>query len=102
MLEEDQILRRAWALAQWTDGAGVKPNQLAWVLAHLRRHRDCGATRRMLARLVRSPFAARTNQTRRQVAALQAAVRDALARDIDWQDAARIVGWARRLARGRH
>lgn len=99
MLEMDEILARANTLAQRCGGDRVPENLLAMVLAHLRRHRDIEATARLLAELQRSPFRNRTKSTPYQFAKLEAHVKSAFTRVSDWEDAAWIVGWARRLAR---
>lgn len=97
-LSEEKRLQKAAELASLTGGAGVPSNQLAMVLSHLKRHRDLGATLALLAELPRSPFAARSGRTRGQFRDLEEHCRKVLAGLTDWQDAAWIVGWAKRLA----
>jgi hypothetical protein len=99
MLEINEILGRANTLAQRCGGDRVPENLLAMVLAHLRRHRDIKATASLLADLQKSPFRNRTKSTRYQFANLEAHVKSAFTGVSDWEDAAWIVGWARRLAR---
>ncbi|HEX4965537.1 MAG TPA: hypothetical protein VF173_32305 [Thermoanaerobaculia bacterium] len=97
MPSEDQILSRAETLARKAAAAGVHDDQLSLVLVHLKRHRDVAATLALLAELKRSPFAHRSRQTPRQLQALEESVRLALQGVDAWDDAAGIVGWARRL-----
>ncbi len=99
MLAMDEILSRANTLAQRCGGDRVPENLLAMVLAHLRRHHDLQATRSLLAALQRSPFRLRTQSTARQLAKLETHVTATLGGVSGWEDAAWIVGWARRLAR---
>ncbi len=94
----DLLMQRAETLARQCAMAGVLENQLGNVLAHLKRHRDVAATRRLLDHLVRSPFAFRSKSTRRQFEALARHVKPALGTARGWQEAAQIVGWAKRLS----
>ncbi len=96
-MNDDDLMRRADTLARQCAGAGVLENQLGNVLAHLKRHRSPAATRRLLETLKTSPFATRTKSTRRQFEALARYVSPALG-SRDWQQAAQIVGWAKRLS----
>jgi hypothetical protein len=98
VLAIDQVLAAADTLARRAAAAGVQDNQLAYALTHLKRHQDVAGTLSLLARLETSPFAKRSNQTPRQLAALRREVSESLQRVADWRDAAAIVGWARRLA----
>lgn len=98
MLATPQVLSAADTLARRAAGDGVLDNQLALVLAHLKRHQNLGATLFLLEELQTSPFAKRSQQTQRQFAALGKHVRESLHAIADWQDGAAIVGWARRLA----
>ncbi len=97
-MNEDDLMRRAEVLAQQCATSGVLENQLGGVLAHLVRHRSPAATRRLLDALQISPFATRTKSTRRQFEALARYVAPALSSVRGWQEAARIVGWAKRLS----
>jgi hypothetical protein len=97
MLTTDQVLSRAETLARQAGGAGVHDDQLSIVLVHLKRHHDIAATLTLLIELKKSPFAHRSRSTPEQFRALEASVRPALLGVSDWEDAAGIVGWARRL-----
>lgn len=102
----DQILSRANTLARQVAAARVPDAQLSMALVHLKRHRDVAASLALLAELRRSSFALRTGATRAQFQALEENVRLAI-RDLSgWEEAAAILGWARRLvsfyAQGRH
>jgi len=99
MLAMDEILGRATILAQRCGGDRVPENLLAMVLSHLRRNRDLQATRSLLTALQKSPFRLRTQSTPRQLAKLETHVTAALSRVTEWEEAAWIIGWARRLAR---
>ncbi len=96
-MREEDLMRRGDVLARNCAGAGVPENQLGFVLAHLKRHREPKATRKLLAALPRSPFASRTRSTRQQLENLERSVKAALSHVSDWQQAAVIVGWAKRL-----
>lgn len=96
-LKIEHILSRADALAQQTAGAGVPDAQLSLVLSHLKRHRDVAATLELLKELKRSPFAFRNRGTPAQYSSLDESVRFALKGMTAWEDAAAILGWARRL-----
>ena len=93
----DPILSRAETLARQAAGAGVHDDQLSLVLVHLKRHRDVAATLALLGELRRSSFAHRSRSTPGQLKALEESVRLALQGISAWEDAAGIVGWARRL-----
>ncbi|HEX3556915.1 MAG TPA: hypothetical protein VIA62_27130 [Thermoanaerobaculia bacterium] len=97
MLTTDQMMSRAEALARQAAGAGVHDDQLSLVLVHLKRHRDIAATLALLVELKRSSFAYRSRSTLEQLKALEESVRPALQGVSAWEDAAGIVGWARRL-----
>ncbi len=96
-MREEDLMRRGDVLARSCAGAGVPENQLGIVLAHLKRHRRPEATRQLLAALLKSPFAWRSKSTRQQLENLERYVKAALAHVTDWQQAAVIVGWAKRL-----
>lgn len=96
-MNDDQILTRAETLARRAASAGVHEDQLALALSHLKRHQDVAATLRLLAELLRSPFSRRNNRTLNQFRAMEENVRSALQGVASWQDAAGIIGWARRL-----
>lgn len=97
MLTTDQLMSRAATLARQAGGAGVQENQLSFVLVHLKRHRNIEATLLLLKELKRSPFAYRSNSTPGQFRALEESVRPALKGVSSWEEAAGIIGWARRL-----
>ena len=97
-MTDDDVMRRAEALARQCATAGVLENQLGNVLAHLKRHRSPAATRRLLDALKTSPFAMRTKSTRKQFEALARHVSPALSGTRGWEEAAKIVGWAKRLS----
>jgi hypothetical protein len=97
MLSDEQILSKAETLARQTAAAGVRDEQLALALVHLKRHQSIAATLALLAELKRSSFAKRTRQTPGQFAALEEHVGRALTGVSEWRQAAEIVGWARRL-----
>lgn len=96
-LKIEQILSRADTLARQTAAARVPDEQLSIVLSHLKRHHDVVATLTLLGELRRSPFAHRTRSTPAQMANLHETVRSAIAGLTAWEDAAAILGWARRL-----
>jgi len=96
-MREEDLMQRGDALAQRCSMDGVLENQLAMVLAHLKRHRRPKATQELLRALPASPFGQRTQKTRKQFEALERHVKSAFVRVTSWQDAARIVGWAKRL-----
>jgi hypothetical protein len=96
-LNIEQILSRADTLARQTAAARVPDEQLSVVLSHLKRHRDVAATLTLLGELRQSPFAHRTRSTPAQLTNLDKTVRSALAGLTAWEDAAAILGWARRL-----
>lgn len=93
----DQVLSRANALARQAAAAEVPDNQLSMALVHLKRHRDVGASLALLAELRRSSFARRTRSTLAQFQALEDNVRRAIKDLTAWEDAAAVLGWARRL-----
>lgn len=95
----DKILPKAQILAGHCANDGVPDNLLAMVLAHLGRHRDVSATLSLLSALPTSPFGQRTRSTFRQMTGLQRHVSAALSGEKSWEEAAWIVGWARRLVR---
>lgn len=97
MRTPDQLLTAAHTLASAAATAGVLDNQLAFVLTHLKRHRDVKCTHSLLEQLVTSPFADRSAQAKSQLSQLQLHVRTSLRNVTDWEEAAAIVGWARRL-----
>jgi hypothetical protein len=99
MLNVDQILDRATTLARRIAGDRIPENQLGMVLAHLRRHRNVGATLDLLGSLQTSPFRFRTKSTPHQFKRLKEHVQAALRGVSDWQEAAWIVGWGRRLVK---
>ncbi|RMH23580.1 MAG: hypothetical protein D6696_00145 [Acidobacteria bacterium] len=97
--DEEVLLERARNLAASCARSGVKDYQLGQVLAHLKRHQDVAATRRLLSELKQSPFGRRTRSAEEQFSALEANVGTALARVPSWRQAAALVGWAKRLLR---
>jgi hypothetical protein len=97
MLTVEQVLSRAETLARQAAAAGVTDEQVGLALTHLKRHRDVGGTLALLEELKKSPFSQRSRQTPRQFAALEECVRSALQGVSSWEEAAAIVGWARRL-----
>ncbi len=97
-MNDDLLMQRARALAERCATDGVLENQLGNVLAHLKRHRDIAATGRLIDALKTSPFARRTQSTRRQFEALARHVTPALRGVRDWEEAAQVVGWAKRLS----
>jgi hypothetical protein len=97
-LKIEQILSKADILARQTASARVPDEQLSIVLNNLKRHHDVAATLTLLGELRRSSFGHRTRSTPSQLASLHDSVRFALQGLSDWQDAASIIGWARRLA----
>lgn len=100
MINSDKVFDKADTLARRCAGDKVPDNLLSAVLAHLRRHRNVEATLQLLRDLPVSCFANRTGSTRKQLTKLKLHVSDALRESpLDWEQAAWIVGWARRLAR---
>jgi hypothetical protein len=93
----EQMLSRAETLARQAAAAGVRDEQIALALVHLKRHREVAATLALLSELRHSSFARRTRQTPFQFKALEEGVQAALQGVSGWEDAAGIVGWARRL-----
>lgn len=93
---DEDLMLRGKQLAGDASGAGVLENQLARVAAHLKRHRNLQQTLGMLDALIKSPFANRNRGTRSQYKVLSRLVRGAVV-GADWEQAAQIVGWARRL-----
>lgn len=96
-MQEEDLMKRGDSLAQRCAVDQVPENQLGMVLAHLKRHRRPAATQELLAGLPQSPFGRRTGSTRGQFEALQRHVKAALSGVSSWQEAAVIVGWAKRL-----
>ena len=96
-MTQEQTLSRAGTLARRAGAAGVRDDQLSLALVHLKRHRSVAATLALLAELKRSPFARRSGRSRDQLKALDEHVRAALQGISAWDEAAEIVGWARRL-----
>ena len=99
---DEVILEKAESLASSCVRAGVRDNQLSQVLTHLKRRRDLTATRRLIEGLPRSTFGQRNRGTRRQFEALRDHVGEVLRWANSWQDAATVVGWARRLWRWKY
>ena len=97
VLTTDQILSRADALARQAASARVSDQQLSLVLVHLKRHRDVASTLTLLRTLRSSSFAFRNRGTPDQMRALEENVRRALQGLAVWDDAAAVLGWARRL-----
>jgi hypothetical protein len=97
MLTPEQRMSRADTLARQAGSAGARADQLSLVLVHLKRHQDVAATLALLTELHSSPFAHRSRSTPAQLRALEGSVRLALQRITDWNEAAFIIGWARRL-----
>jgi hypothetical protein len=95
--KEDFVFERASTLASACFRGNVKDNQLGQVLAHLKRHRNVTKTRELLESLARSCFAKRTRVAGEQFQALETHVASALTGISDWQRAAEIVAWGRRL-----
>lgn len=93
--QEETLMTQGEALARQC--GNVNENQLGMVLAHLRRHKDPAATERLLEKLLTSPFARRTQSTRRQMEDLHHEVGRVLRKHKNWHDAAQVVGWAKRL-----
>lgn len=96
---QEYLLERARVLAVACHRSRVRDHQLGQVLVHLKRHQSVAATRRLLDELPRSPWALRSKQSRMQLEAVQRHVGGELARISDWQGAAEMVGWAKRLLR---
>lgn len=97
MTEQEILMERGDNLAAQCVLAQVPDNHLGTVLAHLKRHRDPKATARMLDELVKSPFARRFGKTGEQLEGLRLHVGSSLRQARDWQEAAQVVGWAKRL-----
>lgn len=97
MTEQEILMERGDNLAAQCVLARVPDNHLGTVLAHLKRHRDPKATAKMLDELVKSPFARRFGKTGEQLEGLRRHVGSSLRQARDWQEAAQIVGWAKRL-----
>jgi hypothetical protein len=93
----DLWISRGEALARQCAGGGVTESQIAQLLAHLKRNQNLASTRALLDRLPTSPFGTRTGSTRKQYEALTKHVGPALRRAATWQEAAQILGWAKRL-----
>jgi hypothetical protein len=100
-MSPEECMRRGQRLAR-DASADVQENHVAQILAHLKRHRDVGATLTLLEKLPGSPFAERSNRTRTQLTALANLLSGELKRVTSWEDAATIVGWTRRLMLSYH
>jgi hypothetical protein len=96
MLNEEELISQAENLAR-SAASDVQANHLATLLAHLKMHRNPKATRNLLSSLQRSPFVTRTQSTRNQFEALERHAGPVLDRASSWEDAAYVLGWARRL-----
>ena len=96
-MQEEDLMKRGDSLAQRCAMDQVPENQLGMVLAHLKRHRSPEETKELLSGLPRSPFGRRTRSTREQLEALDRHVKSALGGVSSWNEAAVIVGWAKRL-----
>ena len=96
-MSEERLMQRGESLARLCAQNGVKESHLNWVLDHLKRFHDPAATRTLLEGLPRSAFARRTKQTREQLESLHRLVLPELPSQRPWQEAATIVGWAKRL-----
>lgn len=96
---QEYLMERARVLAVACQRDRVRDNKLSQVLVHLKRHRSVVATCRLLEELPRSPFATRSKSTREEWENLQRHVGTELMSISDWQGAAEMVGWARRLLR---
>lgn len=96
-MTEGQLMQKGDALARSCASARILESQINWVLQHLKRHRDVQATRQLLDTLPRSPFASRSRSTADQLANLQRLVKPELSSQRTWQQAATVVGWAKRL-----
>lgn len=96
-MTEEQLMQKGDALARSCAGARILESQISWILEHLKRHRDVKATRHLLDTLPRSPFASRSRSTADQLAHLQRLVKPELSTQRTWQEAAAVVGWAKRL-----
>ncbi len=95
---EDELMQQGGMLAADCARSGVLENQLATVLAHLKRHQNPARTAELLKSLPGSPFARRTRSTGEQLQSLERLVRPVLIRAGGWQEAATVIGWAKRLA----
>lgn len=96
---QEYLLKRARSLATACKDDWVTVNDLGQVLVHLKRRQSVAATRRLLDELPRSPQALRRTHSRRRMEALQRHVGTELMQISDWQGAAELVGWAKRLLR---
>ena len=96
---DEVVLEKAESLAGSCVRAGVRDNQLSQILTHLKRRRDLGSTRRLVKELPGSAFGKRNRGTQKQFEALRDHVGEVLRWANNWQDAARVVGWAKRLCR---
>ena len=96
-INSDQILSRANALATQVAAGRVPDEQLSMALVHLKRHHDVAATLTLIAELRSSSFARRSRSTAEQLRILDESVRRALRDLTSWEDAAMVLGWARRL-----
>jgi len=96
-MNEEDLMTRGDAMARRCAMDGVLENQLAMVLAHLNRHRNPQATRELVRAMPRSVFATRSGRARGQYEALERHVSPELGRVKTWEEAAVVVGWAKRL-----
>lgn len=96
-MNEEVLMQKGESLARLCAQSGVQEAHLNWVLEHLKRFQDPGATRTLLEALPRSAFARRTRSTAEQIDHLRRLVLAELPRQRPWQEAATIVGWAKRL-----
>lgn len=96
---DEMVLEKARILAGACARTGVRDNQLGQVLTHLKRGRDLASTRRLVDALAVSTFATRTKSTRFQLQAIRDHVGEVLRWANNWEDAARVIGWAKRLCR---
>jgi len=94
---EAELLTQGISLANQCVQSKVLENQLAMVVAHLLRHKCIAETRALLQRLPTSSFGRRTKSTRPQLEQLAKHVGSAFGRLSDWEEAATVVGWAKRL-----
>ncbi len=98
-MDEREVLRRASALADQAAQANVLDNQLGQMLTHLKRHNSVESMLSLVKKLPASSFGQRSGQTPRQLSALARLLPQSLAHVSRWEDAAAILGWARRLVR---
>jgi hypothetical protein len=96
-MNEERHMQKGESLARLCAQNGVQESHLGWVLAHLKHFQDPHATRTLLECLPRSAFAQRTKKTREQIEHLSHLVLAEVQSQRPWQEAATIVGWAKRL-----